>query len=83
MFLSDMESTVSNTSQLSPSLPVGGRNVGRPPAKHSSPDYSQMTVYVHKSIRNSVKVRLFQDGLELSGLVERLLAAWFTSPRSE
>jgi hypothetical protein len=49
---------------------------GRPPAKHSSPDYAQMTVYVRKEVRNAVKVKLFQEGLELSGLVEKLLAGW-------
>jgi hypothetical protein len=52
------------------------RRAGRPPAKHSSPDYTQITVYVPKNVRNAVKVRLFQEGLELSALVERLLATW-------
>ena len=52
------------------------RNVGRPRAKHSSPDYAQMTIYVQKAVRNEVKIRLFQEGRELSALVERLLKAW-------
>ena len=52
------------------------RKVGRPPAKHSSPDYAQMTVYVHNSVRNAVKMRLFQEGRELSALVEKLLKHW-------
>jgi hypothetical protein len=52
------------------------RTVGRPPAKHSSPDYVQMTVYVPKAVRNEVKTRLFQEGRELSTLVEKLLTAW-------
>ena len=52
------------------------RNVGRPHAKHSSPDYAQMTVYVQKDVRNRVKMRLFQEGRELSALVEKLLKAW-------
>ena len=38
-----------------------------------------MTVYVPKTVRNAVKVRLFQDGQELSGLVERLLVGWLAS----
>ena len=54
-------------------------SIGRPPAKHSSPDYTQMTVYVPKTLRNSVKMRLFQEGLEMSALVERLLKNWLTS----
>jgi hypothetical protein len=49
---------------------------GRPRAKHSSPDYVQMTVYVRKAVRNEVKIRLFQEGRELSALVETLLKAW-------
>ncbi len=52
------------------------RRAGRPPAKHSNPDYVQMTVYVPKTVRNEVKTRLFQEGRELSALVERLLKAW-------
>ena len=60
-------STVENTTR---------RRVGRPPAKHSSPDYVQMTVYVPQIVRNEVKTRLFQEGRELSALVERLLKAW-------
>jgi hypothetical protein len=55
------------------------RLVGRPRAKHSSPDYAQMTVYVRKTVRNAVKMRLFQDGLELSALVEKLLQAWLAA----
>ena len=52
------------------------RNVGRPHAKHSSPDYAQMTVYVQKDVRNRVKMRLLQEGRELSALVGKLLKAW-------
>ena len=53
--------------------------VGRPPAKHSSPEYVQMTVYVPKTVRNSMKMRLFEEGLEMSALVERLLRKWLTT----
>ena len=56
--------------------------MGRPPAKHSSPDYAQMTVYVPKTVRNAVKMRLFQEGLELSALVERLLKTWLAANRA-
>lgn len=52
------------------------KKVGRPRAKHSSPDYVQMSVYVHKDIRTKVKVRLFQSGGEFSALVESLLREW-------
>ena|ERR1017187_6415885 len=52
------------------------RRSGRPPAKHSSPDYVQMSVYVHKDVRSKVKVRLFETGGEFSALVESLLRDW-------
>jgi hypothetical protein len=47
------------------------RGVGRSPAKHSSPDYAQMTVNVQKAVRNRLKMRLFQEGPELSALVRK------------
>jgi hypothetical protein len=52
------------------------KKVGRPRAKHSSPDYAQMSVYIHKDVRNKVKVRLFEHGGEFSGLVESLVREW-------
>jgi hypothetical protein len=55
------------------------RPVGRPPAKHSSPDYSQMTVYVRRDVRKAVKIRLFEEELEMSALVEKLLSYWLAS----
>ena len=50
--------------------------VGRPRAKHSSPDYVQMSIYIHREIRNKVKMRLFEREMEFSGLVESLLRDW-------
>jgi len=49
---------------------------GGPPAKHSSPDYRQMSVYIHRDVRSKVKVRLFETGGEFSALVESLLREW-------
>jgi hypothetical protein len=46
--------------------------IGRPPAKHS-PDYQQMSVYIHNDVRRKVKVRLFETGGEFSACVESLL----------
>jgi hypothetical protein len=54
---------------------------GRPPAKHSDPDYKQMSVYVHKDVRNKVKARLFEQGGEFSALVESLLREWLKKPQ--
>ena len=62
-----------------PDVPKNERGVGRPQAKHSSPDYSQMTVYVRKDVRRAIKIRLFQEGLEMSALVEKLLSNWLAT----
>lgn len=52
------------------------KKAGRPRAKHSSPDYTQVSLYLHKDVRNKVKVRLFEQGAEFSALVESLLRDW-------
>ena len=38
------------------------KTVGRPRAKHSDPDYKQMSVYVHKDVRNKVKAQVVRAG---------------------
>jgi hypothetical protein len=50
--------------------------VGRPRAKHSDPDYIQMSLYIHRTVRSEVKMRLFETGGEFSALVESLLREW-------
>jgi hypothetical protein len=57
------------------------RKPGRPRAKHSDPDYKQMSVYVHQDVRNKVKARLFEQGGEFSELVESLLRGWLKKPQ--
>ena len=53
------------------------RKPGRPRAKHSDKEnYAQMSLYIRREIRNKTKVRLFEQGLEFSTLVERLLEGW-------
>lgn len=50
---------------------------GRPKAKHSDKEnYAQMSLYIRREIRNQVKARLFEQGLEFSALVEDLLSGW-------
>lgn len=49
---------------------------GRKPAKHSNPEYVQMTVYVPRELRNRVKARLAAREMEFSGLVEGMLTEW-------
>ncbi len=57
------------------------KKAGRPRAKHSDPDYKQMSVYVHQEVRNKVKARLFEQGGEFSALVESLLRDWLKKPQ--
>jgi hypothetical protein len=38
-----------------------------------------MTVYVRKDVRRAIKIRLFQEGLEMSALVEKLLSNWLAT----
>jgi hypothetical protein len=59
-------------------LPAKGE---RKPAKHSNPDYVQMTVYVPRSLRNSVKARLAAQEMEFSGLVEGMLSDWLSKQK--
>ena len=57
---------------------------GRPPAKHSSDDYAQMSLYIHKTVRSLVRIELLKEADqstepnkgEFSGLVESLLRDW-------
>ena len=55
---------------------VDPTRVGPPPAKQSSPDYKNITVYVHRTYLDAVRVWLFHQGLESNVLFERLLATW-------
>jgi hypothetical protein len=59
--------------------PEAQKKVGRPRAKHSDPNYVQMSVYIHKDVRTKVKVRLLDSGGEFSGLVESLLRDWLSN----
>jgi hypothetical protein len=54
---------------------------GRKPAKHSDPNYVQMTVYVPRTLRNSVKACLAEHEMEFSGLVEGMLSDWLTKQK--
>ncbi len=53
--------------------------LGRPRAKHSSPDYTQMSIYIHRAVRGAVKIELLKDDGEFSALVESLLREWLKS----
>ena len=56
--------------------PAPTKKVGRPRAKHSDPNYVQMSIYISRDVRAKVKMRLLATDGEFSGLVESLLRDW-------
>src|ERR1035438_2854242 len=65
---------VSNPTPVSSGVYPTRRRGGPPPAKHRSPDYNKITVYVHRNFLDAVRVWLSHQGLESCVLFERLLA---------
>ena len=57
-------------------VPEPPKKVGRPRAKHSDPNYVQMSIYISRDVRAKVKMRLLETDGEFSGLVESLLRDW-------
>jgi len=58
------------------------RKRGRPPGKHSDPDYVQVGAYVQRRTYEAVKQKLAdQPGKDFSTLVERLLHEWLSASR--
>lgn len=49
---------------------------GRRPGKHSSGNYTQTSIYLPIQLRNQVRARLYERGMEMSGLVEDMLRDW-------
>lgn len=54
---------------------------GRKPAKHSNPEYVQVTAYVRRDLRNKVKARLAEQEMEFSVLIEGMLSKWLAEQR--
>jgi hypothetical protein len=59
-----------------PAAQPDSRLAARPLAKRSDTDFVKFTTYVRRDTHRAVKVRLVQQGRELSDLVEQLLADW-------
>jgi len=55
---------------------VGPRRPGRKPGKHSDENYSQTSIYLPIELRNRVRAKLYEKGMEMSGLVEEALREW-------
>jgi len=49
---------------------------GRKPGKHSDESYTQTSIYLPIELRNRVRARLYEQGVEMSGLVEDMLRGW-------
>jgi hypothetical protein len=64
-------STLSNGDFSSPS-----KKRGRKPGKHSDENYTQTSIYLPIDLRNRVRARLYERGMEMSGLVESMLRHW-------
>ena len=58
--------------------PVAKR-LGRRPGKHSDQNYTQTSVYLPVELRNQVRARLYERGMEMSGLVEEMLRDWLNT----
>jgi hypothetical protein len=77
---------ISHTDAPSPSAHSGGSSdvsrvdpgskPGRKRGKHSDENYAQTSIYLPVTLRNRVRARLYEEGLEMSGLVEGLLRDW-------
>ncbi len=52
------------------------RKPGRKPGKHSDWSYTQTSIYLPIELRNRVRARLYEQGVEMSGLVEDMLRGW-------
>jgi hypothetical protein len=54
---------------------------GRKPGKHSDENYTQTSIYLPIELRNRVRSKLYERGLEMSGLIEDMLREWLSKQR--
>jgi hypothetical protein len=54
---------------------------GRKPGKHSNESYTQTSIYLPIELRNKVRAKLYERGMEMSGLVEDMLREWLGRQR--
>jgi hypothetical protein len=59
----------------------GQKKRGRKPGKHSSADYTQTSIYLPIELRNRVRAKLYEKGMEMSGLIEDMLKDWLAKQR--
>ncbi len=51
---------------------------GRKPGKHTDESYTQTSLYLPRELRNKVRAKLYERGMEMSGLVEDMLREWLS-----
>jgi hypothetical protein len=54
---------------------------GRKPGKHSDENYTQTSIYLPIELRNRVRSKLYEQGKEMSGLVETMLRDWLAGQK--
>ena len=59
----------------------GYNKPGRRRGKHSNEDYTQTSIYLPIDLRNRVRAKLYEQGMEMSGLVEDMLRDWLARQR--
>lgn len=52
------------------------KKTGRKAGKHSDKNYTQTSIYLPIDLRNRVRGKLYEQGMEMSGLVEEMLREW-------
>jgi len=57
---------------------TGPKKSGRKPGKHSDERYTQTSIYLPIELRNRVRAKLYEQGMEMSGLVEDMLQNWLS-----
>jgi len=49
---------------------------GRKPGKHSDENYTQTSIYLPIELRKRARAKLYEKGMEMSGLIEEMLRDW-------
>jgi hypothetical protein len=57
---------------------TGPKKPGRKPGKHSDENYTQTSIYLPIELRNRVRSKLYEKGVEMSGLIETMLRDWLS-----
>ncbi len=62
---------------------ASARKQGRKPGKHSDLNYTQTSIYLPIELRNRVRAKLYENGMEMSGLIEEMLRGWLEKQTSK